>query len=526
MSNDPEQEYFSDGITEDITTDLSRISSLFVISRNSAFTYKGKAAKAQDISREMGVRYILEGSVRKAGERIRITAQLIDAVTDHHLWSERYDRPLQDIFALQDEVVQKIVTTLGLQLSVQEHGYIVRKHTDSLEAYDYWLRAVDYFLRFTKEANVQARQMAEKALALDPQYAEVDVGRGWTYWLEWSWRWSADPQTLEHALALAHQALALDDSLPQAHSLLSCVYAQQQQPDQALAEGERAIALDPNNADSYFFQGAALNLAGRPEEAIIMVERASRLNPRYPHYYLAELGSAYRSAGRYAEAIATLQDLISRNPNNLFAYFYLAFGYVQQWAFQQEADAQTLAQALAAAQRTLALNDAFPRGHTILGMVYLRQKQYEPAIAEMERAVALDPKEAWACAVLAEGLSSMSRLEEAVGRIEQARRLQSTVADRHLDSVGAAYDLAGRPEEAVTPLKQYLTRYPNILGAHLTLAAVYSELGKEAEARAEAVEVLRLNPKFSLEVHRQRAPIKDPAVLERHIAALRKAGLK
>src|SRR5437867_5509486 len=171
MSNDPEQEYFSDGITEDITTDLSRISSLFVISRNSAFTYKGKAAKAQDVSREMGVRYILEGSVRKAGGRIRITAQLIDATTDHHLWSQRYDRPLQDIFVLQDEIVQKIVTTLRLQLTLQEQGWVVRKHTDNLEAYDAFLRGVEYLFRFTKEANTQARQQYEKAITLDPRYA-------------------------------------------------------------------------------------------------------------------------------------------------------------------------------------------------------------------------------------------------------------------------------------------------------------------------------------------------------------------
>src|SRR5262249_47676898 len=155
------------------------------------------------------------------------------------------------IFALQDEIVQKIVTTLKLQLTLQEQGFIVRKHTDNLEAYDAYLRGVEYRWRFTKEDNVQARQMFEKAVALDPQYAEAYVWLGATYSLEWGFRWSADPQSLEHALALAHQALTLDDSLPGAHSLLSRVYAYKQQHDQAIAEGERAIALDPNKADSY-----------------------------------------------------------------------------------------------------------------------------------------------------------------------------------------------------------------------------------------------------------------------------------
>src|SRR5436309_8486126 len=173
MSNDPEQEYFSDGITEDITTDLSKISNLFVISRNSAFTYKGKAVKVRDISREMGVRYVLEGSVRKAGERVRISAQLIDATTDHHLWAERYDRPLTDIFAVQDEIVQKMVTTLKLQLSVREQGLLVRRAQENLEAYEAFLRGLTYFYRLTKEGNAQARQLFEQAVALDPAYAEA-----------------------------------------------------------------------------------------------------------------------------------------------------------------------------------------------------------------------------------------------------------------------------------------------------------------------------------------------------------------
>ena len=287
MSEDAKQDYFSDGLTEDLTSDLSKISSLFVIARNSAFTYKGKAVKVQDVSKELGVRYVLEGSVRKADNQVRITAQLIDATTGGHLWSERYDRPLQDIFALQDDVVQKIVTTLKLQLTVQEQGILVRKTTDNLEAYDYFLRGLESYNRTTRgEANAQARQMFEKVLELDPQYAEAYAFLALTYFRAWGFQWSQDPQTLERALVLAQQAVTLDDSLPLAHSTLSRVSLWKKQHDKAIAEVERAIALDPNDADGYAWLGAILDFAGRPEEAIGLAEKAMRLNPHYPPLYL------------------------------------------------------------------------------------------------------------------------------------------------------------------------------------------------------------------------------------------------
>jgi TolB-like protein/Flp pilus assembly protein TadD len=525
LSGDPGQEYFSDGLTEVLTGNLSQISSLFVIARNSALTYKGKAAKVQDVSKEMGVRYVLEGSVQKAGQRVRITTQLIDATTGYYLWSEQYDRPLKDLFTLQDEIVQKIVTTLKLQLTLREQGYIMRKTTNNLEAYDYYLRGVEYFWRLTKEANAQARQMFEKAIALDPQYAEAFASLAGAYYWEWAWRWSADPQTLERAFALAQKAVALDDSLPGAHSRLSWVYAEKQQYAQAIAESERAIALDPNNADSYAWQACVLNHAGRPEEALPAVEQAMRLNPHYPPLYLFYVGWTHALTGRFAEAVATLKEVINRSPTFLAAHLNLADSYMEQWASQQSADPQTLEQAMEAAQRALALNDSFHWSHLNLGAIYLWQKQYEQAVAEMEQAVALAPNEAVSYAGLAVVLSCMGRSEEALEAAEQALRLKSEVADRHLLVVGAVYATAGRSEEAIALLQRYLSRYPNMLYVHLHLAVVYSELGREVEARAEAAEVLRLNPQFSLEVHKQRVPIKDPALLERHLAGLRKAGL-
>jgi adenylate cyclase len=527
MSKDPEQDYFSNGITEVLTNDLSRISSLFVIARNTAFTYKGRAANVQVVGKELGVRYVLEGSVQKASDQVRIVAQLIDTTTGGHIWSERYDRLLKDIFALQDEIVQKIVTTLKLQLTLWEQGVLVRKHTDNPEAYDAFLRGVEANVRFTKETIAQSRQMFEKAVALDPQYADAYAALGYTYLSEWLLRYSVDPQTLERAFELAQQALALDDSLPAAHSVLSGVYAQKQQYDQALAEGERVIALAPNRADGYVGQANVLSFAGRPEEAIRMMAQAMRLNPRYPPGYAFQLGWAYSFAGREAEAISVMKECLSRGLNNLTPYLTLARSYLQQWIFQLSPDAQTLTQAEAAVQHALVFNNADPLSQGFLGMISLWQKQYEQALAEGERATALGPNRAWPHAALAETLSRVGKSAEALQRVEQALRCPpSWVTYWHLINVGTAYELAGKPEEAVAPLKQFLTHYPNILGAHLTLAAVYSELGKEAEARAEAAEVLRINPQFSLEVHKQREPIKDPAMLERNIAALRKAGLK
>jgi adenylate cyclase len=331
MSGDPGQEYFSDGITEDLTTGLAKISSLFVIARNSASTYKGKAVKVQDVSREMGVQYVLEGSVRRTNEQIRVTAQLIDGLTGSHLWAERFDRPLQDIFAVQDEVVQKIVTTLKLQLTVMEQGFLVRKRTDNLEAYDFYLRGVESVFRgwseTKKETNMQARQMFERATELDPMYAEAYAYLGATYWFEWFLRWNPVPQVLDRAVELEQKALALDESLPSPHMVLSFIYLWKKQHEQALVEARRALALDPNNAETLTNLGQILAFSGQPQEGIKAVESAMRLNPRYPSMYVLQLSIAYRMAGRYEEALAPGEKFLALAPNSSPGHFNLAVIY-------------------------------------------------------------------------------------------------------------------------------------------------------------------------------------------------------
>ena len=320
----------------------------------------------------------------------------------------------------------------------------------------------------------------------------------------------------------------MDDSVPVAHQLLAAVYLWgKNQPDQAIAEAERALALDPNYAVSYQVLSNVLTFVGRPQEAVGMAEKALRLDPRGPNVAmgLLQLGFAYILTGRLEEAIATFKQVLVHNPNLQFAYANLALNYVWQWAWQLSQDPQVLEQALAAAQKELALNDSLPWAHAILGHVYLSQKQHDRAHAEAERAIALDPTRADGSWLLAAILNATGKPEEAIGMAEKAVRL-GPLYPGYLLELGHAYCLTKRYEEAIATLKKLLTHYPNLLHAQLFLATAYSEVGREEEARAAAAEVLRINPKFSLEVMKQRAPNTDPAVVERQVAALRKAGLK
>jgi adenylate cyclase len=327
ISGDPEQEYFSDGVTEDIITDLSKISGLFIIARNSAFTYKGKAVKVQEVGRELGVRYVLEGSVRKASDQVRISAQLVDATTGGHMWSERYDRPLTDLFALQDEIIQKIVLALKVELLPEEQERLRHFPTSNLEAYDYFWRGGESFWRLSKEDNLRARQMCEKALELDPTFAAAYATLSATYWIEWTFQWSQDPQALERAFALAQHARDLDDSLFYAHQMLGLVYAQKGQYDLAIAEAQRAVMLAPNWALNYAALGVVLSRAGKPENAIESIEKGIRLDPHFAAYNSSPLGTAYYLAGRYDEALAALKRHLARYPANPTARLYLAAIY-------------------------------------------------------------------------------------------------------------------------------------------------------------------------------------------------------
>jgi adenylate cyclase len=388
MSGDPKQEFLCDGMTEGIITALSRVPKLFVIARTSTDTYKGKPVKVRQVSEELGIRYVLEGSVQRSGDRVRITAQLIDALMGNHLWAKRYDRDLKDIFALQDEITINILSNVRVKLTeggdaskAEEFAHKYYGGKQGLDCYLKLMEASHYNSRWNIEDNNLARRLSEEVIALCPENPMGYMMLGWVYHHDYVLGNTTSPkETLGKSMELAQKTLAMDDSIANGHSLLAMIYTIQGDYDMAIAEGERALALNPGSAGTLLNYGASLNQAGRRKEAIPLFQKAIRLTPFGPSSLYREYGSALRSAGRYEEAISAYKKAIQIAPDNLIA--------------------------------------------------------------------------------------------------------------------------------------------------HLQLAATYSLMGQEGEARLEAAEVLRINPKFSLDYYAKVVPIKDQSAKDRIIGALRKAGLK
>jgi adenylate cyclase len=381
VSGDPKEDYFSDGLTEQIITSLSTFQRLLVIARNSTFVYKGKPIKIQKVAEDLGVRYVLEGSVQKFGDRVRITAQLIDALTGHHIWSERYDREVKDIFAFQDEITIKIMQAMRVELTEgEQERHYTKWVTDNLKAFEKNYQGAGFMRRSTKQDNDTARQLFEEAIALDPKYVWPHVLLGWTHFYDARFGWSESPaKSVQRAFELAQKALAMDEATEPGHSLLAGIYLVMRQHDKAIAEAERAVALNPNGADAYYGLAAIVGFAGKWDQSVLYSKQAMRLNPFPESMHYLILGRAYFMTGQYDESIAT-------------------------WKKATQAS-------------------------------------------------------------------------------------------------------------------------PNFLPAHVFLAACYSSMGRDAEATAAAKEVLRINPKFTIESYAKTLPYKDKADIEREVSALRKAGL-
>jgi len=352
MSGDPQQEFFSDGITENIISALSQVPNLFVIARNSTFTYKGKPVKVQQVAEELGVRYVLEGSVQKSGDTLRITAQLIDAITGRHVWSERYNRKLKDIFALQDDITMKVITALQVKLTVGEQARLWGKGTENLEAYLKHLQASAVFHTQTKEGYAEARRLHEEAITLDPQYAAAYAALGAIHAMDGIQGFSKSPrESLNQALELTRKAIAMDESNAGFHSRLGWLYLfLGRQYDKAIAECERAIDLTPNSADGQIWMSFVLTMAGRSEEAVRYAEQALRLNPYPPSWWIRQLGLSNFFAGRYEEAIAAYKKSLNVSPKDPLTHQHLTTAY--SWAGRHE-------EALTQAAEILRMNPKF-----------------------------------------------------------------------------------------------------------------------------------------------------------------------
>ncbi len=330
LSADPEQEFFADGVAEDIITALSKISRLMVVARNSTFTYKGKAVDVKQVSREQGVRYVLEGSVRKAGNRVRVTAQLIDATTGLHLWAERYDRELEDIFAVQDEITREIVVAMDVQLREGEQHRVWASGTRNLEAWECVRLATDAVLGGAVEAQPKARELIDRAIELDPNYAIAWAMRGWLHFTEADVGGGiGDSEQFDKAQASAfrcgHRALELDPDCADAYGMLALTHLNAGEHDVAIEMSEKAIALAPNNAELLGgVASAVMRKSGQPERGAELVKKAMRLCPFYRPGLLRALGNNYRTSGRLEEAVACYRESLERETGYLAPYVNLA----------------------------------------------------------------------------------------------------------------------------------------------------------------------------------------------------------
>ena len=378
MSGDHGQEYFSDGLTEQIINGLCKVSNLFVVARNSSFAYKEKSVNIQQVGKELGVRYILEGSVQKAGDRVRITAQLIDATTGYHLWSENYDRDLSDIFALQDEITLKIMNALQIKLTMGEQARLWAGATINIQAYDMHMRGNECFFRINEKDNKQARRFYHEAINFDNTYAEPYVMLGHSHILDLLYRWSNSPiESFEQAEKCAERALALKDSLDLTHSLWGWIYLFRRQHEKAIKEGERAIELNPNGAEAHIQLSFILILSDETELAIKLAKRAFRLNPIPLPYYYMFLAMAYRNNGQYDKAIELSKKGLRGNPDQLSVYLTLAASYMYLNRTEE---------AHKAVKEVLRIHPNFSLEHQAKTMPYKRQETGDRFIEALRKA--------------------------------------------------------------------------------------------------------------------------------------------
>lgn len=375
ISNDPQQDYFSDGMTADLITDLSKLSALSVIAHNSVFAYRNENVDVRQVGKELGAQYVIEGSVRKVGNTVRISARLIDTSNGYNLWAERFDGTLDNVFALQDEVTARIVKSLKVTLTETERTQLIHKYTNSIEAYDYFLQGWQHFWNMSRTGNRIARESYLKAIELDNRFARAYANLALTYAYEYLNGWSDDPkQTIKKANEYANKAVELDNKLSQVYWALGITQVYSRNYKGALKTSKKALALDPNYADGYGLLATALNYAGQPQQALEAMEQAMRLNPRYPSIYRLMRGEMYFNAHDYKNAIKDFTSALESNPEAQEARLWLAAAYVYsgkiddaKWQIDQilVLDSNLT---LARFEQVIPLNDPIQRKHLIDGL--------------------------------------------------------------------------------------------------------------------------------------------------------------
>jgi adenylate cyclase len=546
MSDDPKQEYFSDGITEDLITDLSRISGLFVIARNSTFTYKGKPVKVQQVAEDLGVRYVLEGSVRKEGETVRINAQLVDATTGHHLWAERFDGTFGDIFALQDRFTRKIVAALALRLTEDEEKKLTLRYTDNVEAYDAYLKGREHLYAGTLEGYKMAVGYFEKAIELDPDFSPAHAGLTSTYQTSISRNLTKELGWPDASSRVQkHLQMAMKNPTPNAHYAVGKTRLYQRRYDEAITEAERVIALDPNFPDGYFLMGWILTFAGRSSDAIDYLKKAMRLDPRYPGGCLYYLGLAQYCLGQYDEAAVTLERSLKLNPD--YGPWPLAVTYAQLGRGQEAADIlskyfEKRGQLLGFIENTFEFwpfkeqkdLDHWADGLRKSGLMRpwnpVFRREYGKAIADAEQAIALNPNDVKAQYTMGETLVFSGRSAEAVEYLEKAISLDPEYPGHYLFTLGLARFCLERYEEAASDLE--IALYKRKMHARppmWLLAATYAHLGRQQEAGDVLTKYLKERGYEGYTVERVLKyylhAFKDPRDTERFAQGLHKAGL-
>jgi adenylate cyclase len=327
MSGAAEQEFFADGLTEDILTDLSRFRELFVISRNTSFKFKGQTVDVKKVARELGVRYVVEGSVRRAGNRVRVTVQLIDGELDRHVWAERYDRDLEDIFAIQDEITSAIVATLPGRMEADARDRAGRKPPGSMAAYECVLEAKTRHHRSNREDNARAQELVMRAIELDPKYAHAHAWKACILGQQWGYGWSADVAAAEREIEKELSiALALDENDSDVQRVLAAMHILRNNHDKAAHHQDRALSLNPNDDLIVVQQGELLTWLGQPEEGVPWIQKAMRLNPFHPPRFWSHLGRAYFVARRYADTIGAFRNIAALDP---FQHAFLAACHAQ-----------------------------------------------------------------------------------------------------------------------------------------------------------------------------------------------------